>query len=405
MTQAGLAEVFGAQWTRIVAILRSDLGGLDLAEEAAAHAFAVAAERWPGSGTPDAPAAWLLTVARRWAIDQARRDRRFAERAEALQQRLELPQRERGPVPDDLLAMVFGCCHRALDQPARIALTLRYVIGLATADIARSFLVPEATMAKRLVRAKHKIAATNLPFVVPEPSQLAESLGEVLRVVYLIFTQGHAAPSGDLIRGDLCDEARWLAGYLCESFPQEPEVWGLASLLAFTDSRRAARLDADGDVVLLADQDRTLWHGPSIAQGRRCLGRALALRRIGSYQVQAAIAGAHAEAPSYLATDWATIRRLYAVLGRLDPSPVVRLNEAVAVSLAEGSVEGLALLEPLADELAGYHYFHAARADMLERSGQAEVARQAWQRALELCDNPAERRSIRSRAEATTRGG
>ncbi|MFV0407647.1 MAG: RNA polymerase sigma factor [Propioniciclava sp.] len=399
---SGLAEAFGAQWSRVVAILRADLGSLDRAEEAAAQAFAAAAARWPTDGIPEAPLGWLVTVARRWAIDQARRDRRFEDRVEALRRQLELPQRQRGLLTDDLLAMIFGCCHRALDEPARIALTLRYVVGLSTVDIARSFLVPEATMAKRLVRAKKKIAATQLPFVVPEPEHLAESLDAVLRVIYLIFTQGHAAPIGELVRGDLCDEARWLVGQLGEALGEEPEVWGLASLLAYTDSRREARVDADGEIVLLADQDRGLWDRQAIAEGRRLLGIALAKRRIGSYQLQAAIAGAHAAAPIYSDTDWNTIRRLYAMLARLDPSPVVRLNEAVAVSLAEGAPAGLAWLEPLDDALEGYHYFHAVRADLLARCGRADEAQQAVAQALATCSNEAERRSIRRRAARWT---
>ncbi|BDZ64595.1 hypothetical protein GCM10025877_15330 [Agromyces mangrovi Wang et al. 2018] len=222
----GVAEVFGAQWPRVVATLRADLGDLDLAEDAAQHAFTTAAERWPVDGMPDTPGAWLVTVARRWAIDQARRDLRWARRVDDVRAALELPQRERGAIADDLLAMIFGCCHRALDEPARVALTLRYVVGLPTAGIAKSFLVAEATMAKRLVRAKKKIAAANIPFEVPEREHLGDSLHDVLKVVYVIFTQGHASPTGGLIRGDLCDEARWLAGTLCDLMPDEPETWG-----------------------------------------------------------------------------------------------------------------------------------------------------------------------------------
>ncbi|WES65046.1 sigma factor-like helix-turn-helix DNA-binding protein [Microbacter sp. GSS18] len=395
MPDAEVAEVFAAQWPRVVATLRADLGDLDLAEDAAQHAFAAASERWPDEGPPDVPGAWLITVARRWAIDQARRDIRWAQREDDVRTALELPQRERGAIADDLLAMIFGCCHRALDESARVALTLRYAVGLPTAAIARSFLVPEATMAKRLVRAKKKIAATNIPFQVPDRPHLAGSLHEVLRIVYVIFTQGHAAPTGELIRGDLCDEARWLAGCLCELLPDEPETWGLAALLAFTDARRPARLDADGEVVLLSEQDRSLWDADAIADGRRLLRRALSHRRIGPYQLQAAIAGAHDDAPTFDETDWATIRRLYAVLAKLEPSPVIRLNEAVAASLAEGGEAGLALLEPLAEPLDGYHYFHLARGDMLAQTGDRDAARRAFDRALDSCDSDAERRAIR----------
>ncbi|MDZ8171567.1 RNA polymerase sigma factor [Microbacterium xanthum] len=394
MSESGVAEIFGAQWPRLVATLRADLGDLDLAEDAAQHAFAAATERWHRDGAPDVPGAWLLTVARRWAIDQARRDARWAQREDAVRAALELPQRERGSISDDLLAMVFGCCHRALDEPARVALTLRYVVGIPTASIARSFLVPEQTMAKRLVRAKQKIAASRVPFEVPDRAHLAGSLYEVLKVVYVIYTQGHAAPSGELVRGDLCDEARWLAATLCEMLPDEPETWGLAALLAYTDARRPARLDDAGDVVLLRDQDRSTWDAASIAEGRRLLGRALRLRRVGSYQLQAAIAGAHASSPRFEDTDWSTIRRLYAVLGRIEPSAVVTLNEAVAASLEEGPEAGLALLAPLATDLDGYHYFHLARADMLAATGDRVAARFAFDRALALCENDTERRAI-----------
>ena len=395
MPHPEVAEVFGAQWPRLVATLRADLGDFDLAEDAAQHAFAVASERWHADGLPGAPGAWLLTVARRWAIDQARRDVRWARREDDVRAALELPQRDRGPISDDLLAMIFGCCHRALDEPARVALTLRYVVGLPTASLARSFLVTEATMAKRLVRAKKKIAASRVPFEVPDRDLLADSLDDVLKVVYVIYTQGHAAPTGELVRGDLCDEARWLAGTLCDLLPEEPEAWGLASLLAYTDARRPARLDADGEVVLLRDQDRSRWDAEAIAAGRRLLARALALRRVGPYQLQAAIAGAHASAPTFDDTDWRTIRRLYAVLARLEPSPIVSLNEAVAAALSEGPESGLALLSPIAEELDGYHYFHLARADMLATTGERDAARAAFDRALELCGSEAERRAIR----------
>lgn len=403
MSGLEVAEVFGAQWPRLVATLRADLGDLDLAEDAASHAFAVAAERWArvdSSELPERPGAWLLTVARRWAIDQARRDVRFKAREDALRQQVLLPQRQRGAVPDDLLAMVFGCCHRALDPEAQIALTLRYVVGLSTADIARSFLVPEATMAKRLVRAKKKIAASGIPFRTPEAGQLGDGLDEVLRVVYLIYTQGHASPTGDLIRGDLCEEARWLAGYLGELLPREPEVWGLAALLAFTDARRPGRLDQEGNVRALRDQDRRRWDLDAARQGRALLATALHERRLGTYQIQAAISAAHTSAPTFEETDWATIRRLYALLVRLEPTAIVRLNEAVAIAQADGPAPGLAQLEPLATALEGYHYFHLARADMLVDAGEAELAAQEYARAEELCTSPAEQWAIRRMARS-----
>lgn len=394
MPHAEVAEAFGAQWPRLLSTLRADLGDLDLAEDAAQHAFAVAAERWPVDGTPRVPGAWLLTVARRWAIDQARRDVRWAAREQDVRAALELPQRARGAVADDLLAMIFGCCHRALDEAAQVALTLRYVVGLPTASIARAFLVPEATMAKRLVRAKKKVAAAGIPFRVPDRADLAEPVAGVLRTVYVIYTQGHAGAGEQLIRGDLCEEARWLAGCICELLPDEPEVWGLAALLAFTDARRPARLDDDGEIVLLRDQDRTRWDAASIADGTELLGRALRARRGGPYQLQAAIAAAHARAATFDDTDWVTIRRLYRVLAVLEPSPVVRLNEAVAVSLADGPEAGLAMLGPLEADLAQFHYFHLARADMLVHAGDLAAARVAFDRALALCDSETERRAI-----------
>ncbi|WP_396667491.1 RNA polymerase sigma factor [Microbacterium sp. R86528] len=394
MPHAEIAEVFGAQWPRLVATLRADLGDLDLAEDAAQQAFERASERWQADGVPDAPGAWLLTVARRWAIDQIRRDVRWAGREDDVRAIISRPQRDRGAIDDDLLAMIFGCCHRALDESARVALTLRYVVGLPTASIARAFLIPEPTMAKRLVRAKKKIAATRVPFEVPDRERLSDSLHEVLKVVYVIFSQGHAAPAEQLIRGDLCDEARWLASCICDLLPDEPETWGLAALLAFTDARRPARLDDAGEVVLLRDQNRELWDGSAIENGRRLLGRALQQRRVGTYQLQAAIAAAHSTAPTFGDTDWSTIQRLYAVLARVEPSPVVELNGAVAASFADGPHAGLQLLEPIADDLATYHYFHLARADMLANAGRLEEARSAFDRALDLCDSDAERRAI-----------
>ncbi|PFG20225.1 RNA polymerase sigma factor [Serinibacter salmoneus] len=395
MPDVEVAEVFGAEWPRLVATLRADLGDLDLAEDAAAHAFAVAADRWARDGNPDTPGAWLLTVARRWAIDQARRHVRFQAREDTLRRQLQMPQRQRGAVADDLLAMVFGCCHRALDPEAQVALTLRYVVGLSTADIARSFLVSEPTMAKRLVRAKKKIVASGIPFRSPDPGSARESLDEVLRVVYLIYTQGHASPTGELIRGDLCDEARWLAGYLTTLLPGEPEVWGLAALLAFTDARRPGRLDAHGTVRPLRDQDRSQWNDDAAREGRRMLATALRARRLGSYQIQAAISAAHTTAPTFEQTDWPTIRRLYGLLVRLEPTPIVRLNEAVAVAQAEGAEQGLMRLEQLSGALGEYHYYHLARADMLIDAGERTLAEAAFTRAEDLCPSATERQVIR----------
>jgi RNA polymerase sigma-70 factor (ECF subfamily) len=376
----------------VVAGLIGFLGDFDLAEEAAQEAFAVAAERWPREGTPANPRAWLMTSARNRAIDRIRRDRTLAAKTRLL----DVPEAtENGldsvdetTIPDERLELVFTCCHPALALDAQVALTLRTLGGLATEEIARAFLVPEPTMAKRLVRAKRKIKAAGIPFRVPPAHLLPDRLAAVLAVVYLIFNEGYGG------RGDLAAEAIRLGRALAELMPDEPEVHGLLALMLLNDARRDARF-ADGAVVLLRDQDRSLWDLDQIAAGRVGLDRALALGGRGPYVLQAALASLHAEA----ASDWPQIAVLYGELARVTGSAVVELNRAVAVAEAGDVEAALALVERL-EGLDGYHYLHATRAELLRRRGRADEARAAYGRALELVHSEAERRFLaRRRAE------
>jgi RNA polymerase sigma-70 factor, ECF subfamily len=353
-------------------------------------AFATALERWPRDGTPRSPGAWILATARNRAIDRIRRDQTFARKAELLARLDEVPAEEDGDVtsiPDERLALLFTCCHPALAVEARVALTLREVGGLATHEIARAFLVSERTLAQRLVRAKKRVRETGIPFRVPPDHLLPERVPDVLRVLYLVFNEGYAATAGDeLVRRELCAEAIRLAKLLCVLMPDEPEALGLLALLLLQDSRRDARVGADGELVLLADQDRSLWDVTEIGEGLRMLHRAEAQRRPGPYQLQAAIAAGHAEG-----TDPATIAEVYAVLERLDPSPVVRLNRAVAIALAGDVETGLALIDGI-EGLDGYSYLPAARADLLRRLGRSDEAAASYRAALVLTDNEPERR-------------
>jgi RNA polymerase sigma-70 factor (ECF subfamily) len=388
---AGLTaeQAFRADWGRVLARLIGFLGDFDLAEEAAQEAFALAAERWPRDGTPANPAAWLVATARNRAIDRIRRDRtlaaktRLLEVPEAVEDDVELDD-GRATIPDERLELLFTCCHPALALDAQVALTLRTLGGLTTAEIARAFLVPEQTMAKRLVRAKGKIRAAGIPFRVPPPHLLPDRLSAVLAVVYLIFNEGYGG------RGDLAAEAILLGRALAVLMPDEAEVHGLLALMLLNDARRDARFSS-GELVLLEDQDRSLWDATEIAAGRAALERALSLQGRGPYVLQSALASLHAEDPP----DWPQIAALYGELARLTGSAVVELNRAVAIAEAGDPAAGLALIETL--ELPGYHYLHAARADLLRRLDRPAEARAAYERALELVHSDAERTFLERR--------
>jgi RNA polymerase sigma-70 factor (ECF subfamily) len=389
---AEIEAVFRAEYGRAVAVLIRFLGDIDLAEEAVQDAFATAVAKWPEAGVPPSPAGWIITTARNRAVDRLRREStRAARQAEAA--RLHAPDEpvEEGPVRDDRLRLIFTCCHPALAPQAQVALTLRLLGGLTTPQIARAFLVPEATMAQRIVRAKAKIRDAGIPYRVPRDADLPERVKGVLAVVYLVFNEGYGG------RDDLCAEALRLGRLLVELMPDEPEALGLLALMLLIEARRAARATADGDLVLLADQDRTRWDQDLITEGQALVRRCLRRNRPGPYQIQAAVNAVHSDAPTADATDWGQILQLYDQLMELAPSPVVALNRAVAVAEVQGPETALALVEEL--DLDGYHAFHAVRADLLRRLGRHTEALQAYDAAITLAGSAPERAHLeRSRA-------
>jgi RNA polymerase sigma-70 factor (ECF subfamily) len=411
-----LDEVHREQWARVVATLAGIFRDLDLAEEAAAEAFATAVERWPAEGTPDHPGAWLITVARNRALDRLRRESSRSAKQRAAHELLTIRGEGLADVPasgalaDDRLRLLFTCCHPALSPEAQIALTLRLIAGLTTAEVARAFWVTEATMAQRLVRAKRKIRTAGIPYRVPEPPELPERLAEVLRVVYLVFREGYTPSGGSaLVRVDLCEEAIRLARLVVELLPGQNEALGLLGLLLLHHSRRAARVDADGEIVLLGDQDRRLWDRAAIREGAALALEALRRGR-GPYALQAAIAACHATA-TVDGTDWPAITALYGELARIDPSPAVLLNRAVAVAEVDGPAAGLAMIDSLLSTPAGAalaassHHPHVARADLLRRLGRGADAAAAYRRAAQMAPTEPERRFLIARLEQLERDG
>jgi RNA polymerase sigma-70 factor (ECF subfamily) len=398
-----LARVVRDEAGKLVASLARWCGDLAIAEEAVAEAIVKALTAWRRDGVPAQPGAWLRTVARREALDRLRRAQRYAaklQQLEASEAAVEELDGDRAREPDDRLPLLFTCCHPALGRDAQIALTLRAVVGLTTAEIARAFLTSETTVAQRITRAKRKIVQANIPFVVPAGDALADRLDQVLTVLYLTYTEGHTATSGTAaFRRDLAEDALWLTGLLARWYPDEPEVVGLLALITLQHAREAARWTPDGRVVLLRDQDRRSWDHAAIARGIGLVERAGAMRRPGRYQLQAAIAAVHAEADDYGATDWPQIVALYDLLRRHDDSPVVRLNRAVANSHVAGPAVALAEVDALAGDLEGYHLFHAVRGELLRRLGRDAEARAADRRALELTANVAERAILLDRLD------
>jgi RNA polymerase sigma-70 factor, ECF subfamily len=392
-----VARVFRAENGRAVAVLTRLLGDISLAEEAVQDAFTTALERWPREGVPPAPAGWIITTARNRAIDRLRRESTRDERQEAAMRLFERDEPiAEHDVKDDQLRLIFTCCHPALAPEAQLALTLRLIGGLNTAEIARAFLVPESTMAQRISRAKAKIRAAGIPYRVPDAMELPARLRSVLAVVYLVFNEGYSATSGPaLVRNDLCDEAIRLGRLLLELVPETPEIAGLLALMLFIDARRDARADAQGAFVRLADQDRGSWDRARLEEARALMRGCLARNRPGPYQIQAAINAVHSDAGDAAATDWKQILALYDQLIDMNPSPVVALNRAIVVAEIDGPARALALVEAL--QLDGYHLFHAVRADLLRRLGRDADAAAAYQEAIARSENAREREFLEQR--------
>jgi RNA polymerase sigma-70 factor (ECF subfamily) len=400
LSASEITRVFREEYGRAVAVLVRVFGDIDVAEEAVQDAFTAAVERWPSTGLPPSPAGWIITTARNRAIDRLRREASREDRhAQAALLRAADEPFEEGAVRDERLRLIFTCCHPALAVGAQVALTLRLLGGLTTREIAHAFLVPEATMAQRLVRAKAKIRDAGIPYRVPSDADLPDRLRAVLAVVYLVFNEGYAASSGErLVRDDLCAEAIRLGRQLAELMPDEPEVMGLLSLMLLVESRRASRTTPDGGLVLLADQDRGLWDRALIAEGQAIVRQCLRRNQPGPYQIQAAINAVHSDAPAEPDTDWWQILQLYEQLLAIAPSPVVALNRTVAVAEVDGPAAALTLVEGL--DLGGYRLFHAIRADLLRRLGRDREAALAYEAAIALTENAAEREFLRRRRES-----